>query len=100
MIQAVLVLIIVFWLLGLVQIPYIHTVLFRLVGHAVTLQDLLLFFLIMWALGILPSPFREIGIILFLLWILSTLGIIAIAGFSHLLILAIIIGIVIAIFRG
>jgi hypothetical protein len=99
MLALILVILIVLWLLGYLHIvTFIPNIaLFSLNGHTVTLWELLIFFVIIWALGILPSPLREIAAVLLLLWILSTLGIIAIAGFSSIIIIAIIVGLVLAV---
>lgn len=48
----------------------------------------------------LPSPFREIATVILVLWLLSLFGIIAIAGFSQILIIALIVGIGIYLIRG
>jgi hypothetical protein len=75
-------------------------VLFRLFGHAITLWELLMFVVILWAMESLPSPLRQIAFVLVLLWALSILGIVAISGLSNLIIGAIIIGIILALFQG
>ncbi len=102
MLQTILVLLIILWFLGIVQIPGIvlrDITLFTIRGHRVTLWELLIFIIIAWAIEALPSPFRQIAVILVLLWVLSILGVIAIAGLSNLIVLAIIIGIIFAIFQ-
>ena len=99
----VLVLLVILALLGYVQIPYLpflNAVLFTLNGHAITLLNLLIFFVILWAIGILPRPFREIIGAVFLLWILALLGFIAIAGLSNILVIAVIVGLVIFLLGG
>jgi hypothetical protein len=75
-----------------IRIPNLS--LFVLNGHPITLINLLIFLIVLWAVGLLPSPFREIAGVLLVLWILSILGILAFAGLSNLLIIAIIVGIV------
>ncbi len=100
MVQGLLVLIIILWILGIVQIPFVNTVLFNILNHPVTVHDLLLLFLFVWVTGILPRPFREIAIVLLILWVFSILGILAITGLSNILVLAIIIGIILSIFNA
>ena len=103
MIPFLLVLLIVFSFLGYIQIPwlsFINFVLFVINGEDITVLDLLVFLVVLWLIGILPSPFREIGAVLFILWILGQLGIIAIAGFTNIILIAIVIGVVIYILGG
>lgn len=98
-----LVLLIALWLLGIIHIPSLtipDTSLFSFNGHTITLLNVLTFLVIAWAIEMLPSPLRQIAMILILLWVLSVLGFIAIAGLSHLLVLAIIIGLILAVFQG
>ena len=97
MIEILLILLVVFWALGYIHVGNIqipNAILAHFNGKPITLWDLLIFFVIVWALGILPSPFREIAGVLLVLWVLSLFGLIAIAGISNLIILAIIVGIV------
>ncbi len=97
MIEVVLVLLVIFLITGLIEIPGFtlpNFVLLRINGEPITLLNVLIFMLILWAIGILPSPFREIAGVLFVLWVLSVLGFIAIAGLSNLIVIGIIVGIV------
>lgn len=97
MIQIILILLIVFWALGYIHVGNIsipNVMLTHFNGKPVTLWDLFIFLLVLWAIGILPSPFREIAGVLLVLWVLSLFGLIAIAGISNLIVVAIIIGIV------
>jgi hypothetical protein len=55
--------------------------------------ELLIFLAIVWAVSILPTPQRQIGFAVVVLWVLATLGIIAVAGLSSILVIAIIIGV-------
>jgi len=99
---AVLIILVLLWVFGYLHIPALplhDVVLFRILGHAVTLWELVMFFVIAWAMETLPSPLRQMAYVLVLLWLLSTLGIIAIAGFNQLLVLALIIGLVVALFQ-
>ncbi len=102
MIEVVLVLLVIFLITGFVQIPGFslpNFELFRVGGQSITLLNALIFFLILWAIGILPSPFREIAGVLFVLWILSVLGFIAIAGLSNLIVIGLIVGIVVSMLK-
>lgn len=95
MIEFVLALIFVLWLLGFIQLEFLNYVLFDLNSRGISLKDVFIFLLILWLIGLLPRPFREIVSIIFVLWLLSLFGIIAIAGFTNLLILAIVLGVVV-----
>ena len=92
MIVSVLLILILLWMLGFLTIPLTGIVLFRVLGRSITLNDLLIFLVLVWLLDLLPSPFREIASVLFLLWILGSLGIIAIPGFSNLVVFGLIVG--------
>lgn len=97
MIEVLLILLIIFWALGYIHVGNIvipNTVLATLNGRPITLWDLLIFIIVLWAIGILPTPFREIAGVLLALWVLSLLGLIAIAGLSNLIVIAIIVGII------
>lgn len=96
--SVVLIIIVLLWLLGFIQIPYIHSTIFTLLGKPITLYNILLFLIIAWIIEILPAPLRQIVFVLFILWILSTLGILAFAGLSQILIVAIIIGVILSLF--
>jgi hypothetical protein len=99
MLLTVLVLLVVLWLLGYIHIPTLtipDIPLFAVNGHVVTLVETLIFFVIVLAVGILPTPLRQIGYAIVVLWVLSTLGVIAIAGLSAILVLAIIVGLIAA----
>lgn len=97
MLEVILVILILLWLTGNLNlngftIP--DTALFVFNRQVITLWDLLIFLVVVWAIGILPSPIREIAGVLLILWLLSIFGILAIAGLSNLLVIAIIVGIV------
>ena len=86
---------------GYITIPWFtipNPLLFTFGGHPILLSSLLIFLAILWAIGVLPSPLRQIAMVVFVLWLLSTLGFIAIAGLSNLLIIALIVGLVISLF--
>jgi hypothetical protein len=103
MLTWLLIILIILWLLGYVNIGSVNLpnlVLFNINGQPITLWNLLILFVIISIIGILPSPFREIAGVFLILWILSLLGIIAIAGLSNLLVIALIVGLILLILRG
>ena len=53
----------------------------------------------MWLIDILPSPFREIAIVALLVWILATLGVIVIAGLQQIVLIALIVGLTMYLFK-
>lgn len=94
MLFAILLLLIVLWLFGYIAFPLTNYALFTIAGRTITLNDLLVFAVIIWLIDVLPSPFREIATVLFVLWILGVLGIISIVGFSSLVMVAFIVGLI------
>ncbi|MBW7956097.1 hypothetical protein H3C66_05215 [Patescibacteria group bacterium] len=103
MTEVILVLLVIFLVTGMIQIPGFtlpNFVLFNFNGQPITLLNVLIFLLILWAIGILPSPFREIAGVLFILWLLSIFGFIAIAGLSNLIVIGIIVGIVFSMLKN
>lgn len=104
MIAALLLILILLWLLGYIRIGGIaipEVILFTINNQPITLWHLLILIAVAWVVSILPTPFREIVGVLFIVWILATLGIIGIGGIalSNILVIAIIIGIIAALFR-
>ncbi|HKC05011.1 MAG TPA: hypothetical protein VKC54_04015 [Patescibacteria group bacterium] len=100
MLTAILVLLVLFWLLGYGPIQVFHLVLLQFNGLTITIRDLLIFLLFIWLVSSLPSPFRQIVMIFILIWILSLLGIIAVAGLSNILVIAIIVGVLLYVISG
>lgn len=100
MLSFILLFLIILWLLGFLQVGLFNITAFSLAGTVITLNDILLFLVIIWLIDILPSPFQQIAMVLFLLWILSSVGIIALAGFSEIVLVAIIVGVIAFIARG
>ncbi len=100
MLGILLVVLIALWFLGYLRIDGLPTIpdiqLFVINGQPITLWNLLIFAVICIAIGVLPSPFRQIAGVLLLLWILATLGILAISGLASIIVIAIIIGIILA----
>ncbi len=100
--STVLIILIILWLLGFLRIPglpILHREIVNLFGHSITLWEILIFIVIMWAMESLPTPLRQIAYVLVLLWVLSLFNIIAITGLSNLIVLALIIGLVVALFQ-
>ncbi len=98
-----LVLLVALWFFGYLHIPNFSLPdisLFVVNGHVVTLLEVLIFCVVVSAVGILPTPLRQIGFAVALLWVLSTLGVIAIAGLASILVIAVIVGLVAALLGG
>jgi hypothetical protein len=102
MLEILLIVLVVLWLTGNLTIPGVvipDFLLFNINGHPITLWNVITFLVIVWILGLLPHPFKEIAGVLLILWVLSLLGIIAIAGLTNLIVIGIIVGIVAAIMK-
>lgn len=103
MLLALLLILIILWLLGYIPVAIFaipNLVLFSINNHPISLWNLIVFAIILAIIGVLPRPFREIASVLLILWILSLLGIFFIAGFSNIIVLAIIIGVIVLLFTG
>lgn len=95
MIGIILLTLIILWLLGYLQVPAFGSGVISLGNTAITLGDILIFLVVVWLVGILPTPFREIAAVMFLIWVLASVGIISLAGFSNVMLLAIIVGLIV-----
>lgn len=98
----VIVALILLWVLGVVQVPGIairNFTLFRLGGHTVTLLEVLILLVLLWAVETLPSPLRELTVLAVILWLLSTLGIIVVSGLPNIIVLAVILGLALTYLR-
>ena len=95
----ILILLVILTVTGYIRVPFTHISLFTIAGRTVTLNDVLIFAVVMWLIDILPSPFREIAVVVLLLWILATLGVIAIAGLQHVVLVALIVGLIAYLFK-
>lgn len=101
MVGAIVVILLILWVLGFMQIPGItipNITLFTILGHTVKLFEALIFILILLALSFLPQILRVFVIILLILWVLSIIGLLAIANISHIIFLAIIVALAISVF--
>ena len=97
MLEILLFILILLWLTGNLHVRGLvipDYSLFVINGRPITVINILVFIVIAWAVGLLPSPFREIAGVLLVLWVLSILGVLAIAGLANLLVIAVIVGIV------
>src|SRR3989338_5632419 len=94
MMSFILFFLIILWLTGFLEVQLFTISLFTLGSKIITLNDILVFMVIIWLIDLLPNPFRQIAVVLFLLWILATVGIIALVGFSNIVLIAIIFGII------
>ncbi len=100
MLQVVLVLLIILWLLGYLNLPFLpflNIELFNINSHPITLLNVIVFLVIASLLELLPYPLNIIAGVVLILWVLSILGIIAIGGLSQILVLAVIIGLVLVV---
>lgn len=101
MIVTIIIILAVLWFLGYAPLSGIsvpNPVLFAINNHQVTLWEILILAVIGWAIGILPRPLQAVASVLLVLWVLSTLGIFAVAGLPNILVLVIIVGLIISIF--
>lgn len=99
MIAVILIILIVLWFLGYINISGLNLpnfILFNLNGRDISLWDVLILLVIGWAIGVLPTPLRQIAGVLLVIWVLATLGILAITGLAQIIVLAVIIGLVLA----
>ncbi len=104
MLEIIVVLLIFLWLTGNLTIPGLvlpDISLFEINGQVISLWDLIILALVAWALGLLPSPFRQIAGVLLVLWLLSVLGFLSLVGISlsSIILIAIILGIVASLFN-
>jgi len=97
---AILVILFLLWLMGYGPFQVLHIILLRFNGLAITIWDLLIFLVLIWLVGSLPSPFRQIAVVFILIWVLSLLGIIAVTGLSSILVIAIIVGVLLYVLSG
>ena len=98
MLITIIIILFILWLLGYMPLSIPDLTLFSINNHPISLWNILILAVILWAIGILPNPFRAIASVLFILWILSVLGILAITGLASIIVLVIIIGLIVSIF--
>lgn len=103
MLAAIILVLIVLWFLGYIRLGNLNIpdlALFTLNGRVISLWDLLILLVIIWAIGVLPSPLRQIAMVALLLWILATLGILALSGLPSIIIIALILGFIFFLLGG
>jgi hypothetical protein len=100
MLLAILVLLVLFWFFGYGPIQVLHIILLKFNGLDITIWNLLIFLVLVWLITSLPSPFRQIAVVFILIWVLASLGIIAIAGLANILVIAIIVGVLLYVIGG
>lgn len=105
MLAALAITLIILWFLGYVRIDGLNlpdTTMFSLNGFPVTLWDILILVIVSWAIGILPTPFREIAGVILILWVLAVLGIVALAGINlaSIFVVVMIVGLLISLFSS
>lgn len=103
MLAALIVLLAILWVFGYLNISgltFPDIKFFTVNGVDVTLWNLLVLLLVVGAISILPTPFRQIAGVLLILWVLAVLGIFSIAGIGlpSIILLAIIVGLVASMF--
>ena len=95
----ILLLILILALLNNLNLPFINTALMQFNGNPITLYNLIILALLVYLIGFLPRPFKEIVGVLLFLWVLSTLGILVIGGLTNILIIAVIVVLAFNLFR-
>lgn len=98
----ILLLMVVLYFYGYVQIPGItvpNPTLFTIHSQPISLSAFLIFFAILWTISVLPPILRIIGMILLVAWTLTELGFIVIAGLSNFIAIAIIVALFVLGFR-
>ena len=97
MIGFLLLVLVVLYFLGYVHLPALpisDIVLFNLFGRAISLYDVLIFLVIIYLVDLLPNPFRDIAAVLLVLYLLSFFSIVTIFGFTNVIVLVIIFGLI------
>jgi hypothetical protein len=103
MLIILLIILIILWFFGYIQISGLtipDLTLFSINGHPITLWNILILLVVAIIIGVLPNPFRAIASVFLVLWILAVLGILAFAGMSNIIVIAIIIGLIIYVVSG
>lgn len=90
MLLNILFLVIILALLNNLNLPIINNVLMQFNGHPITVYNVVVLALLVYLIGFLPRPFKEIVSVLLFLWVLSFLGILVIGGLTNILIIAVV----------
>lgn len=99
MLAVLILLLAVLWVFGYLNISGItfpNISFFTINGVDVTLWSILVLLLVIGAISILPSPFRQIAGVLLVLWVLAVLGVLSLTGIGlpSILLMAIIVGLI------
>lgn len=87
------------WLLGVIKIPWLvmpQFPVFSILGYSITIQRLLIIGILVWLGTSMGSPFRQMLWTFFILWLLSTLGIITIGGMGAMIVVSIVVGLILS----
>ncbi len=86
MVTALLIVLLLLLALGYIQVPALLAIttvpLITIFGYSITLMSLLVGLIILFLIGLLPSAFRTVAVVILIVWLLSLLGIVQIAGIS------------------
>lgn len=88
------------WLLGVINIPWLSMPsfpVFSILGYQVTIQRLLILGILIWLGMSLGSPFRQMLWTFFILWLLSTLGVITIGGMAVMIVVSVVVGLILSV---
>jgi len=94
--------IVVLWLLGIIKIPFLmmpHFPTLNIFGFSLTIEKILIMAAFVWIASSLGGLIGKIVWVLVVLWLLSTLGVIVISGLSNLLVIGVVVGILLSLFK-
>lgn len=94
--------VVVLWLLGVIDIPWLMMPsfpVFSVLGYSLTIQRLLIIGILIWLGMSLGSPFRQMLWVFFILWLLSTLGIIGSIAMGTMVVASIILGLILSVIQ-
>ena len=74
-----------------------HFPVFTILGYSVTIQRLLIIGILIWLGMSIGSPFRQMLWVFFILWLLSTLGLIGGLGMGMMIIVSVVIGLILSV---
>jgi hypothetical protein len=90
--------IVILWLAGFIQLPFLNIALFSVFGRPFTLHHLLILLLVGYAIKFLPGILQTAVAILLILWLISNFFFLSFGGLANILFLIIVIAILFAIF--
>ena len=88
------------WLLGVIKIPWLtmpHFPVFSILGYSVTIQRLLIILIVIWLASSLGPPFRQMLWVFFILWLLSTVGLIGSMAMGTLIVVSVVVGLILSV---